>query len=59
MRLVGTASAMPRDQTFGAIAALAREHANLPALPRSTATRTPVPYVSEPWYCCAEPMEVV
>jgi radical SAM superfamily enzyme YgiQ (UPF0313 family) len=59
MRLVGTASAVPRAETFSAIAALAREHADLPALPRRTSSRTPVPYVSEPWYCCAEPMETV
>jgi Radical SAM superfamily len=59
MRLVGTASEMPRARAFAAIAALAREHADLPAsLPRTT-RRGPVPYVSEPWYCCAEPMEVV
>ena len=59
MRLVGTASELPRGQVFAAIAALARAHAHLPAsLPRTT-RGGPVPYVSEPWYCCAEPMEVV
>jgi radical SAM superfamily enzyme YgiQ (UPF0313 family) len=57
MRLVGGASGSPRAEVFAAIAALAREHAGLP--PRlSRATRgTPVPCASEPWYCCAEPME--
>ena len=59
MRLVGTVSAMPRAQAFAAIAALAREHADVPAPPPRTTRRGPVPYVSEPWYCCAEPMEVV
>jgi hypothetical protein len=59
MRLVGAASAMPRAQVFAAIAALAREHAGLPAAPRRASPSTPVPYVSEPWYCCAEPMEMV
>ena len=33
------------------------EHAGLPASRRTTTSRAPVPYVSEPWYCCAEPME--
>ena len=57
MQLVGGASGAPRADVFTAISRLAREHAGLP--PRSSrATRgTPVPSVSEPWYCCAEPME--
>jgi radical SAM superfamily enzyme YgiQ (UPF0313 family) len=59
MRLVGSVSAMPRAGAFAAIAALARDHADLPAPPVHTTRRGPVPYVSEPWYCCAEPMEVV
>ena len=59
MRLVGSASAMPRAEAFTAIAALARDHADLPAPPARSTRRGPVPYVSEPWYCCAEPMEVV
>jgi hypothetical protein len=59
MRLVGAAAALPRTQVFAAIAALAREHAELPASLHRARTRTPVPYVSEPWYCCAEPMEMV
>ena len=57
MQLVGSLSASPRAQVFGAISAIAREHAGLPSK-RGRATRyTPVPCVSEPWYCCAEPME--
>ena len=57
MQLVGSASGSPRAQVFAAIVALAREHAGLPPK-RSRATRgMPVPCVSEPWYCCAEPME--
>ena len=59
MRLVGSIAARPRAEAFAAIAALARDHADLPAPPARTTTRGPVPYVSEPWYCCAEPMEVV
>jgi hypothetical protein len=50
---------MPRAQAFAAIAALGRQYAELPAVPRRARTGVPVPYVSEPWYCCAEPMEIV
>jgi radical SAM superfamily enzyme YgiQ (UPF0313 family) len=59
MRSAGTASSMPRSDAFAVIAALAREHAGLPAAPARAPARPPVPYVSEPWYCCAEPMETV
>jgi hypothetical protein len=59
MRFVGTAAAMPRAQAFAGIAALARKYAERPAAPRRARTSAPVPYVSEPWYCCAEPMEIV
>lgn len=63
MQLVGGAPATPRPHVFGAISALAREHAGLhPGLSprRGPATRRgPVPYASEPWYCCAEPMEIL
>jgi radical SAM superfamily enzyme YgiQ (UPF0313 family) len=59
MRLVGRVAAMPRTEAFAAITALARDHADLPAPPARTSRRGPVPYISEPWYCCAEPMEVV
>jgi hypothetical protein len=59
MQLVGAAPVTPRADVFAAIARLAREHAGLPAGLRRTMTSTPVPYVSEPWYCCAEPMETV
>ena len=46
-----------KDPDIAAIVALAREHARLPPK-RSRVTRgIPVPCVSEPWYCCAEPME--
>jgi radical SAM superfamily enzyme YgiQ (UPF0313 family) len=59
MRLVGAASSAPRGQVFAAIAAIARQHANLPPVVGPAKTGTRVPYVSEPWYCCAEPMETV
>jgi radical SAM superfamily enzyme YgiQ (UPF0313 family) len=59
MQLVGAAPAAPRSEVFDAIAGLAREHAGLPTGSRRTTAAAPVPYVSEPWYCCAEPMEMV
>ena len=57
MRVVRDMSNAPRADAFDAIAALARE-----ALGRSSARRprreyAPGPRVTEPWYCCAEPME--
>ena len=57
MQLVGGASGAPRADVFGAISALAREHAELPSRPTRLTRGVPVPCVSEPWYCCAEPME--
>ena len=57
MELVGSASGSPRAQVFGAISSLAREHAGLPPKRGRAARSAPMPYVSEPWYCCAEPME--
>ena len=59
MRLVMASTASARTGVFGAISALAHEHAGLPASARSVTSRAPVPYVSEPWYCCAEPMETL
>lgn len=57
MQLVGGASGAPRADVFAAISALSREHAGLPSRPGQVIRGTPVPCVSEPWYCCAEPME--
>jgi radical SAM superfamily enzyme YgiQ (UPF0313 family) len=59
MALVARSSSAPRAQTFAAITALAREEADLPARMPRTPTQVRVPYISEPWYCCAEPMEQV
>jgi radical SAM superfamily enzyme YgiQ (UPF0313 family) len=55
MRLVGARAGAPRAELFDAIAVLAREAAGQP--PREARARggVPVPYVNEPWYCCAEP----
>jgi radical SAM superfamily enzyme YgiQ (UPF0313 family) len=57
MQLVGGASASPRTEVFGAISALAREHAGQPPRLGGIVGGRPVPSVSEPWYCCAEPMD--
>lgn len=57
MHIVNTDSGRPRAEVFSSIAAFARDRAGLPATLPRTAVRAPVPYVSEPWYCCAEPME--
>jgi len=57
MHLVRAGSGQPRTEVFSAIAALARDRAGLPPASRRHAALNPVPYVSEPWYCCAEPME--
>ena len=59
MQLVGGAADRARPEVFGAISALARAHASLPPRQERETRRLPVPYVSEPWYCCAEPMEHV
>jgi len=55
MRIVSTGAAEPRAAVFAAIDATARTHAGMPAPPRHVVERGAVPYVSEPWYCCAEP----
>ena len=60
MRLVVGNASQSREEVFGRIAVLARERAGLaPVMSSTTRVRTPVPYVSEPWYCCAEPMEIL
>jgi radical SAM superfamily enzyme YgiQ (UPF0313 family) len=57
MRLVGASAAQPRSAVFAAIDAMARSSAGVPAATRHAVGDHAVPYVSEPWYCCAEPME--
>jgi len=59
MRLVLRSSTAPRSEVFHAMSAIAREHAGLPSWDGRARSTAAVPYVSEPWYCCAEPMEVV
>jgi Radical SAM superfamily len=54
--LVGARLTSDRTALFDEICALAYERAGLgrPA-PRPVRDRAVVPYLSEPWYCCAEP----
>ena len=54
--LVGARLASDRTALFDEISALAYQHAGLgrPA-PLPVRDRARVPYLSEPWYCCAEP----
>ncbi len=59
MRVVLGSSALPRSEVFARISAVASDYAGLPAWKARAASTSPVPYVSEPWYCCAEPMEIV
>jgi hypothetical protein len=55
-RLVGGQSTAARRPMFEAISVTAHRRAglSLPALP-PVRNRPSVPYLSEPWYCCAEP----
>jgi radical SAM superfamily enzyme YgiQ (UPF0313 family) len=58
MDVVKAADRQSRTEAFSAIFTLAHAQAGLPvAARRATATVT-VPQLSEPWYCCAEPMEM-
>jgi len=53
----GESDGLSRRETFHRIRALAQKAAGLPALsaPVHSATALPVPHLSEPWFCCAEP----
>jgi hypothetical protein len=55
MAMVGTRMHDDRRRLFAGIAALAHERAGLPPPPALSSARSVVPYLSEPWYCCAEP----
>jgi len=57
MRIAGAGSGQPRREVFAAIAALIGRE--LPRAGAAPAAAGAVPVVSEPWYCCAEPMEAV
>ena len=54
--LVGTRLASDRRALFDEISALAHERAGLPPpLLTPAGDGAAVPYLNEPWYCCAEP----
>jgi radical SAM superfamily enzyme YgiQ (UPF0313 family) len=54
--IVGRRLTSHRREAFSAISALAHERAGIPVRELSgTNSSRPVPYVDEPWYCCAEP----
>ncbi len=55
MALVSEHGGAPRTSTFAAIAAIAREAADLPPHQSAPRPRHVVPMLTEPWYCCAEP----
>lgn len=58
MALVAAGTHGSRADAFAAIWALAHERAGLAAPPLHTGTSRPAAYISEPWYCCAEPAEL-
>jgi hypothetical protein len=54
--IVGVRLTGDRGPIFDEIAGLAHERAGVPRRARRARPRgAPVPYLSEPWYCCAEP----
>ncbi len=59
MAIVRDGAARSRAEVFADISAFARAAAGLPARTAALRRGQVVPYVSEPWYCCAEPMEIV
>jgi hypothetical protein len=59
MEIVKQGAARSRAELFADITRVAREGAGLASRPAPRGDRRTVPYVSEPWYCCAEPMESV
>jgi hypothetical protein len=53
--LVGTRVGADRRAVFDEISDLAHARAGRLRLERQTKSRARVPFLSEPWYCCAEP----
>ena len=54
--LIQRESGQPRHQVFGAIWRLAHEIDGCPAPPLPDTPCVSMPRLSEPWYCCAEPL---
>jgi hypothetical protein len=54
--IVGRRLTSNRHEAFSTISTLAHQRAGIPLPVRPASSRSkPVPYVDEPWYCCAEP----
>jgi hypothetical protein len=55
----GAARTNDRVTAFARIAAIAHDAAGAAGPPpgRGTAPLAAVPFLTEPWYCCAEPLE--
>ena len=53
--LVGTRLTSDRRTIFDEISTLAHERAHLPRPEPVAGGSSAVPYLNEPWYCCAEP----
>jgi radical SAM superfamily enzyme YgiQ (UPF0313 family) len=49
---------VPRREVFAAIWRMAHEAAGRPAPNLAGNLGSPIPHLSEPWYCCAEPTEL-
>ena len=59
MAIVRDGAARSRGDVFADISAVARVASGVPPRVAGASRTRAVPYVSEPWYCCAEPMEIV
>jgi len=53
--LVGTRLASDRLTVFDDIRALAHQRAGMPLPPPAANSARQIPFLNEPWYCCAEP----
>jgi radical SAM superfamily enzyme YgiQ (UPF0313 family) len=58
MRVVQGLSGRSRADVFAAISEVARTAAGLAPRTRESTIGVSAPYMSEPWYCCAEPLDV-
>ena len=53
--IVGNRLVDERRAVFAEVSAVAHQRAGVPEPPRLKTPATSVPFLSEPWYCCAEP----